>query len=97
MRHAISEGATRSSVSDFCIIAVTMTQLLQKAFDSASALSEPDQDAIASTILIELESDRRWEQLLGKSSDLLDRLAADAINEHRAGATRPLSDSIPGA
>ena len=38
-------------------------------------------------MLAELESERRWDELFGRSHDLLERMAAEALAEHRAGLT----------
>ena len=70
-----------------------MNQLLQQAFDRAAELPEAEQDRFARFLLAELESEGRWAELFGRpeSEDLLERLADEAISEHRAGRTRPLS------
>ena len=68
-----------------------MTELLQRAFDRASELPENQQDEFARFLLAELDSERRWDELfsLPESDDLLDRLADDALDAHKAGRTRP--------
>ena len=70
-----------------------MNQLLQEAFDRASKLSESEQDRIARVLLEEMESDRRWDELFAtpESEAFLERMADEAIAEHRAGTIRPLS------
>jgi len=68
-----------------------MTQLLKKVFDEISELPEEEQDAIAVFIRAEMESERRWNQAFAKSQDTLALLAEEALAEHRAGKTRPLS------
>ena len=69
-----------------------MSQLLQQAFDKAKLLPEPDQDAIASIILQEIESEERWDALFAKpeSADLLFRLADKALEGARAGRAKKL-------
>jgi hypothetical protein len=67
-----------------------MTKLLERAFAEASKLPDADQDAIASRMLEGLESDQRWDELFGKSQDLLDRLASETLAEDDAGLTEPL-------
>ncbi len=64
-----------------------MTKLLKKAFDEASKLPEKEQNALASILLEELASERRWEELFAGSHDLLGQLADKALAEHRAGRT----------
>ena len=72
-----------------------MTELLQRAFDRASELPENQQDEFARFLLAELDSERRWDELfsLPESDDLLDRLANDALDAHKAGRTRPLDSA----
>ena len=69
-----------------------MTELLQQAFDRASELPENQQDEFARFLLAELGSERRWDELFGRpeSDELLASWADDALEEHRAGRTRPL-------
>ena len=70
-----------------------MNQLLQRAFDRAAELPQAEQDKFARFLLAELESEQRWAKLFARpeSEDLLERLADEALAEHRAGRTRPLT------
>jgi len=68
-----------------------MSELLEKAFAEVAKLPERDQDAIAEWLLEELHSEREWERTLADSSDVLSRLADEALEEHREGRTRPLA------
>jgi len=58
-----------------------MSQLMEQAIQKARQLPEGDQEAIASIILQEIESERRWGELfaLPKSADLLSRMADEAL------------------
>jgi hypothetical protein len=67
-----------------------MTHALKKAFEIASALPDPEQDALAAAILEEVASDERWEASLAASAGALEVLADEALREHRAGRTKPL-------
>lgn len=67
-----------------------MTQLLEKALKEATKLSASEQDALATILLEELASERRWMESFAKSQDLLDRLADEALTEDTAGRTKPL-------
>ena len=69
-----------------------MTELLQQAVDRASELPESQQIEFARFLLAELDSERRWDELLSlpESDDLLDRWADDALDAHKADRTRPL-------
>lgn len=67
-----------------------MTDLLEKAFREAARLPPEEQDRLASIILADLESERRWEQAFSESQDVLNRLADEALDEDEAGKTEPL-------
>ena len=70
-----------------------MNQLLQEAFEKAAELPEAEQDRFARFLLAELESERQWAEMFARpeSEELLERLADDALSEHRTGRTRPLT------
>lgn len=67
-----------------------MTNLLKKAFDAAAKLPPADQDALAAAILEEVAADGLWDAAFARRPDALKRLAEEAVNEYRAGRTRPL-------
>lgn len=67
-----------------------MGRLFQQALAEASRLPEEEQEAVGAWLLAELESERRWDELLSQSEDLLSELAAEAIREDEAGLTQPL-------
>lgn len=67
-----------------------MTQLLERAFTEASKLPETEQDAVASLLLAELESERRWTHTFASSQDEMSRLADEALREFEAGETLPM-------
>ncbi len=67
-----------------------MTQLLEKAFREASKLPVVDQNALAKWVLEELEAERKWELMFAESEDVLDKLADEALAEHKKGKTKPL-------
>ena len=68
-----------------------MTPLLEQAFTKASKLSAEEQDTIASLVLHEIESERRWDKAFASSQDALAQLADEALAEHRAGKTKRLN------
>ena len=70
-----------------------MNQLLREAFEKAAELPEAEQDRFARFLLAELESERHSAELFARpeSEDLLERLADEAVSEHRAGLTQPLN------
>ncbi len=65
-----------------------MTDLLEQAFARAALLPPEEQDALADWLMKELESDRRWDTAFAGSQDVLSQLAAEALAEHRHGATQ---------
>lgn len=67
-----------------------MTKLLEKVLSEASKLPPSEQDALAAILLNELASEERWTASFAKSQDALERLAEEALAEHRAGLTKPL-------
>lgn len=64
-----------------------MTKLLEQAFAEAAKLPPGDQDAFATWIISELESERRWDESFHRSADALAKLAAEAIEEDVARRT----------
>jgi hypothetical protein len=67
-----------------------MTEALKRAFETVSRLPERQQDELAAAILEELDADDRWEAVLARSQGALERLADEALEEHRAGRTEAL-------
>lgn len=67
-----------------------MTELLKRAFDQASRLPADEQDRLASLILADLKSERRWDEAFAASLDTLAALADEALAEARERKTEPL-------
>lgn len=67
-----------------------MTYMLDEAIRAVKALPDSEQDAIAASILSEIEDERRWAESFARSPDVLSELAREALEEHRAGRTLPL-------
>ncbi len=67
-----------------------MTKLLEKAFAEASRLPEEAQDQLATHLLRELADEAKWDEALAASASKLERLAAEALEEFRAGRTEEL-------
>ena len=72
---------------------MTMTEILQQAFDKAAELPEDRQEVFARFLLAELDSELRWDELFSRpeSEDFLERMAAEALEAHRTGRTEPLN------
>ena len=64
-----------------------MTKLLEKAFAEAAKLPEPDQNRIAANLLQELADDAKWDASFAASASQLEQLAAEALEQYRAGQT----------
>lgn len=56
-----------------------MTELLERAFAAAARLPDQEQDSVASFLLAELESERRWTEAFAASQDKLAALADEAL------------------
>ncbi len=67
-----------------------MTESLQRAFEAASQLPTSEQDAIASWLLAEIESDKKWSSAFTNSQAELEALSKRALDEHARGETRDL-------
>ena len=67
-----------------------MTQLLEKVFAEAGKLSEVEQNALAKWLLNELSSEKRWDKAFAESENALEKLADEAMREHKKKKTRPL-------
>ncbi|MGL6095795.1 MAG: hypothetical protein ACRC7O_08385 [Fimbriiglobus sp.] len=66
-----------------------VTPMLQEAVAAAALLPSADQDALAARILDEIADDRRWDESFARSQPLLEKLANAALEDRRAGRTRP--------
>lgn len=53
-------------------------------------LLEETQDAVAGSLLWQLEDDRRWKQTTEKYAKQVDKLVADVLEADRRGETKPL-------
>ena len=64
-----------------------MTSLLQKAFEVTSKLPALEQNILARTVLDEIESEKKWDDLFAESEDVLAQLATEALREEEQGTT----------
>ena len=71
-----------------------MTTTLEAALAQAAKLPPSEQDALAAILLEEIASEQRWSALFDKSGGLLESLAVEAIEEFRAGKSKPLHDLL---
>lgn len=71
-----------------------MSELLEKAWEKVSALPADQQDAIASQILDELADEEEWQRRFATKSEVLRRMANDALRVDTKGETVPLDDLL---
>ncbi len=69
-----------------------MTKLLKEVLAKLSKLSPERQDELAAWLLAEIEDEARWDKSFAESQDALEKLANEALEEHRRGETRPLEE-----
>ena len=68
-----------------------MGKLLERAIEEAHKLDDDEQEAVGAWLLSEIASERRWSELFSnRPPEALERLAAEALEDHRAGRTTPL-------
>jgi hypothetical protein len=70
-----------------------MSNLLDEACAAAKELPEQEQEAIGAWLLAEIDADRKWDELFAKPSEVIERMADKALEDHRRGRTRPLDSS----
>jgi hypothetical protein len=73
-----------------------MNKLLEQAIEEAHKLPDGDQEAIGAWLLAEIEAERKWDALFSHPSAAIERMAQEALEEHRAGKTRRRSE-IPSS
>jgi len=66
------------------------TQLLERAFAEAAKLPIPQQDALATLVIEEMEAEKKWDATFANSQDMLSKMAEQALAEHKKGETRQL-------
>ena len=69
-----------------------MTKLLKELIDKLSKLSPERQDELAAWLLAEIEDEARWDKSFAESQNALEKLANEALEEHKRGETRPLEE-----
>ena len=69
---------------------MSMSKLLDEAYAAAKELPEQEQEAIGAWLLAEIDADRKWDELFAQPSEVIERMADKAIEDHRRGRTRLL-------
>lgn len=67
-----------------------MSDLLDKAVARAKQLPVDQQNALAAFLMEEIKDEKRWDEAFAGSSDVLERLAAEAEVEDRRGLAEEL-------
>ena len=57
-------------------------------------MAKDEQDAIASQTLASLDDERRWKARFAEKSEVIRRMALEALAEDERGETLPLDDLI---
>ena len=68
-----------------------MTELFEKAIREVSKLPTTEQDIVASIVLDEIISEKRWNDSLAKSQDFLASLADEALSDFKNGKAKPFT------
>ncbi|MGA3018855.1 MAG: hypothetical protein ABSF62_17175 [Bryobacteraceae bacterium] len=71
-----------------------MSTLLEKALEKVVALTQDEQDAIASQILDSLADEDAWKKRFAEKREVIRRMAREAIEEDERGETAPLDDLL---
>ncbi len=67
-----------------------MTELLERAFNEVSQLSNTEQDSLAKWLLEELNSEAKWRKVFSESEDVLEKMADEVLGEIEKGKIKPL-------
>lgn len=64
-----------------------MTELMEQAFNKASALPDEMQNLIAKDLLNEIAWETQWDNVFQESQTQLEEMAREALQEHSRGET----------
>jgi len=71
-----------------------ITAVFAEAIAAAAKLPVEDQNYIAFRIMEEIAEEKKWTDSFARSLDVLDRMAAEALQEHAEGRTQPLEEIL---
>jgi hypothetical protein len=71
-----------------------MTKLLAQAVRKIQSLPDSEQDAIGALIIEELEDEAKWEKRFLSSQKVLEKLAAEAMEEDTKEETKNLDPDL---
>ena len=73
---------------------MSMTSLLEKAWERIGSLPPEEQDAIASEILAAVEDEEGWRRRFSEKHDVIQRMADQALEQDARGETVPLESIL---
>ena len=68
-----------------------MTELLEKAIEELTRLTDEQQNTMGQWILEELEDEQRWNAAFANSLPQLEQLATKALQDYQDGRTQELN------
>ncbi|MGI4791859.1 MAG: hypothetical protein ACRYFS_23800 [Janthinobacterium lividum] len=71
-----------------------ISESLAQAIAEAAKLPIEDQNFIAFRIMEEIADEKKWSNSFANSQDMLDKLAAEALQDLAEGKTYPLEDIL---
>jgi hypothetical protein len=71
-----------------------MSRLMEKALEKVGALSQEEQDAIASQILASLADEEAWKRRFLEKRDVIRRMAQEALQEDEKDETLGLDELL---
>jgi len=66
---------------------MSISDLLKKAVSRAEELPKEEQDGLAEMLLLEIESEKKWDESFEKYPEKLAELGDEALKEFRNGKT----------
>lgn len=89
-----SDFWTRPPVRMAMLDPAEVTADLAEAIAAAAKLPLEDQDYLAYRLQEEMADEKKWTDSFANSVDLLDKMAAEALQENSEGKTRPLEELL---
>ncbi len=74
------------------LVGVEVTTALAEAVAEAAKSSVEHQNFLAHFIMEDIAEEKKWDELFAKHPEILERLAEQALAEHRAGKTIEITE-----
>lgn len=71
----------------------SMSNGVARLLDRLNELPEEERERLAENFLIQIEDDDEFDRLIASRPDVLRAMADEALAEHRAGLTEPLTEA----